>query len=60
MNENRTKFGTPSSPEIMNRYNSNALVSLLMSSYFIVLSNQNSEIPSFGVVLDFDSVTYTE
>jgi len=25
MNETRTKFGTPSSPEIMNRYNSNAL-----------------------------------
>jgi len=25
MNENRTKFGTPSSPEIMNRYNSNSL-----------------------------------
>ena len=28
MNETRTKFGTPSSPEIMNRYNSNALVFL--------------------------------
>jgi len=25
MNEHRTKFGTPSSPEIMNRYNANAL-----------------------------------
>ena len=31
MNENRTKFGTPSSPEIMNRYNSNALVCISTS-----------------------------